>query len=203
MNGPIIKLFHGTSKLGNDEEATKLKEELMEDFPRSLFKQWCKIYTGNKHFNSRTINGALWVPTLDIYPWIASFCLLFLIIAYKLLINKHPIQSTQNILYRGCPYAKIDDFIGKENTTYHWRSFISTCNSEGSAQTWIKGNPNGILFTIENAIGWDIRKFSCSAHENEILLPPGLNFLIVSAEKGRNFHEVTLDCHQKQSIYEM
>ena len=111
--------------------------------------------------------------------------------------------STEVIVFRGCKTTPAD--LGLELTKgfeFTWSAFTSTATTQGVMQTFV-GQDDGprTLMTIKmtEQIGRDVRDFSVSPGENEILYPPNLCFEIVdSFDAGHGL--IMVQCQQTETI---
>jgi len=102
-------------------------------------------------------------------------------------LRKIPIWKENHDVYRGVSknlvliYPEIYS-IGK---TITWYGFTSTTTSIGNVQDFL-GNEESTIFCINGCLsGRLIQKFSGRPNEEEVIIPPGSRFTIVSIMKGR------------------
>jgi len=111
--------------------------------------------------------------------------------------------STEVFVFRGCKTTPAD--LGLELTKgfeFTWSAFTSTATTQGVMQTFV-GQDDGprTLMTIKmtEQVGRDVRDFSVSPGENEILYPPNLCFEIVdSFDAGHGL--IMVQCQQTETI---
>jgi hypothetical protein len=111
--------------------------------------------------------------------------------------------STEVIVFRGCKTTPAD--LGLELTKgfeFTWSAFTSTATTQGVMQTFV-GQDDGprTLMTLKmtEQVGRDVRDFSVSPGENEILYPPNLCFEIVdSFDAGHGL--IMVQCQQTETI---
>ena len=111
--------------------------------------------------------------------------------------------STEVTVFRGCKTTPAD--LGLELTKgfeFTWSAFTSTATTQGVMQTFV-GQDDGprTLMTIKmtEQVGRDVRDFSVSPGENEILYPPNLCFEIVdSFDAGHGL--IMVQCQQTETI---
>ena len=110
--------------------------------------------------------------------------------------------STDVFVFRGCKTTPAD--LGLELTKgfeFTWSAFSSTATTQGVMQTFVGQDGPRTLMTIKmtEQVGRDVRDFSVSPGENEILYPPNLCFEIVdSFDAGHGL--IMVQCQQTETI---
>ena len=99
-------------------------------------------------------------------------------------------RYTGKTLYRGVRQgAKINQGNYIEGKIVTWSAFSSTSPDLGTTKAFLAknssdGKASGTLFVIENAWGYDLKKFSLFPNEDEILLEPERQFKVKSVLKA-------------------
>jgi hypothetical protein len=94
-------------------------------------------------------------------------------------------------VWRGVGVNLLKDYtVGKRVT---WWGVSSTTTAQQVARSFAGScGPDSTIFTIECQSAIDISAMSFFPHEKECLLPPGTQFDVVSAKKGKGSAEITL-----------
>merc|ERR1712059_116434 len=92
-------------------------------------------------------------------------------------------MGTSGWLYRGVSRDLCaDDTKYKVGQQFHWWGCTSCSVDAEVAKRFSKpvGGGVGTIFTIITSIGVDIHAYSSMTHEKEVLLPPGMTFMVKS-----------------------
>ena len=86
-------------------------------------------------------------------------------------------------------------FLFEKNTVLSWPEFMCTCGSIEAVKEAMKsdGKVTGTIFTVSNAMGYDLQNYSFSKGLQEIFLSPGAKFKVVDFSSSLDLNIINLE----------